>query len=324
MLPRLNFLLLLGLLCFTFPAAAHDQDILRIGIEPIGEHTYFVSFERPLIIQLPLNAVWPDQCETVRTGTSLRRLDFQVTCTGPFAADDQLFIPVGSEGAFVRLLGQDALEGRFFPGSNGGVTIPLGKLETPVDRTFTETAGQYGFLGFEHILIGWDHLAFVACLVFLVTGWRLLVLVTAFTVGHSISLALSFLDVITIPIPPVEAIIALSIAFMAREALLNAGGKADLRSTLIVALFGLMHGLGFASVLSDLGVGTGERVTGLLFFNLGVEAGQLAFVALLITVLYLLRKAAPRLAAKPALLYALGSLGLFWFVERVAGFAIFV
>ncbi len=314
----LGFLALL-----SFPAAAHDQDILRIAVEPLGENSYFIRIERPLILPLPLNAVWPEQCEAVRTATTLRRIDFHLTCSEPFADSDTLAIPIGSEGAFVTLLGQDAMDGAFHAGAEGGVIIPLGQLESPQELSWGETAGRYGFLGFEHILIGWDHLAFVACLVFLITGWRLLVLVTAFTAGHSLSLALSFLGFINIPSPPVEAIIALSIAFMAREALLGKGNRPGRRSALIVGLFGLLHGLGFASVLTALGIGTGERITGLLFFNLGVEAGQIAFVAALIALLFLLKKTVPQLQARPALLYALGSLGLFWFVERVAGFPVF-
>src|SRR5690606_35571779 len=140
----------------------------------------------------------------------------------------------------------------------GTLSLPMVSGEMSA-RPLPQIATYYTWQGILHILGGWDHLAFVLCLCLLAQGRFLVLLVTTFTVGHSISLALSFFDVISIPVPPVEAVIALSIAFMAREALLvrrdGAPGDARRRRQLaVVAGFGLLHGLGFATVLRELGV----------------------------------------------------------------------
>jgi hypothetical protein len=173
-------------------------------------------------------------------------------------------------------------------------------------------------LGIEHILTGWDHLGFVFCLCLIARGGRLVKLVTGFTLGHSLSLALATFDVVRIPSPPVEACIALSIAFVAREAIL----PPELRrhgAGLVVA-FGLLHGLGFAGALKEVGIGTSELVLGLFTFNLGVEIGQLLFVAGVLTSM----AAASRVAFRPwwrvACATGLGILAVFWTLERIADF----
>jgi hypothetical protein len=188
-------------------------------------------------------------------------------------------------------------------------------------------AAEYTQLGVTHILGGLDHLAFVLCLCLLTGGTSLLLLVTAFTLGHSISLALSFLGVVAVPAPPVEATIALSIAFMAREALLTRRDSADaarsqVRYMAVVVSFGLLHGLGFASVLGELGVSAGERITGLIFFNIGVEIGQLMFVSIVLALLWVARHARFDSPLRTAVLYGVGTLGMFWTYERVAGFVV--
>jgi hydrogenase/urease accessory protein HupE len=162
-------------------------------------------------------------------------------------------------------------------------------------------------LGFTHILEGADHLAFVACLCMLVRGSALLALVTAFTAGHSISLALSYLGIVQVPTAPVEAVIALSVAFMAREALV-ASDRDNRRYLVVVAAFGLLHGLGFAAALQDLGIPRADRAVALAGFNSGVELGQLLFVFIVTTV---------RRFRVPVL-YAAGVLGMFWTFERLA------
>lgn len=138
-------------------------------------------------------------------------------------------------------------------------------------------AGTYFILGVEHILMGVDHLLFVLALLLLTNGtWRLVKTVTAFTVAHSITLGLATLGVVHVPSSPVEAVIALSIVFVAAEIVQARRGRAGLAAQMpwIVAfVFGLLHGFGFAGALSEVGLPEGHIPVALLFFNLGVEAG---------------------------------------------------
>lgn len=183
---------------------------------------------------------------------------------------------------------------------------------------------DYVRLGMEHLVTGLDHVLFVLSLLFVLDRKRALVVaVTAFTVGHSASLALAALDVVTLPSAPVEVAIAATLLFMAFEILRRErGGEGDerfqRRPAAVSGLFGLVHGLGFAGVLTDAGLPAGAVPEALLGFNLGIEVAQLALVALALAVgaalgrLPLLRRARPRLVAA----YATGSLAAMWILER--------
>lgn len=184
-------------------------------------------------------------------------------------------------------------------------------------------AGGYFRLGVEHILLGIDHLLFVLALVLIVRGAGMLVrTITAFTVAHSITLALATLGLVNVPAAPVEAVIALSIVFVASEIVRSRRGEVGLteRAPWLVALvFGLLHGFGFAGALSQVGLPPHDIPLALLFFNLGVEAGQLAFVGAVLALvagLRRLRLPLPRWAElAPA--YAIGSVAMFWVFQRV-------
>jgi hydrogenase/urease accessory protein HupE len=189
-----------------------------------------------------------------------------------------------------------------------------------------EVAKTYTLLGIEHILVGFDHLLFVLALLFLVRGpRRILLTITAFTVAHSFTLAAATLDVVSLPGPPVEATIALSIVFLAREMATSLGGRPGLteRYPWIVAfVFGLLHGLGFAGVLAEIGLPQHAIPTALLCFNIGVEIGQLLFVGVALALFALLTRVLSRwlrtLRWIPS--YAIGTVASFWLVERVASF----
>lgn len=195
-------------------------------------------------------------------------------------------------------------------------------LQGPADAL--SVAGTYFVLGVEHILLGPDHLLFVLALLLIVNGWRqLLLTVTAFTVAHSITLVAASLNWLRVPIAPVEAIIALSIVFVASEALHGLRGRAGLTARmpwLVALLFGLLHGLGFASALSEIGLPERALIPALLMFNVGVEAGQLLFVGAALLVAGLFQRAVPRKlpAAQGLIAYGIGSLAAFWTLERVA------
>jgi hypothetical protein len=197
--------------------------------------------------------------------------------------------------------------------------------QTPAEAPALDQAvGSYFGLGVEHILTGVDHLLFVLCLLMLVPNrLALLKTITAFTLAHSITLALSALQLVQVPQQPVEAAIALSILFLARElARTRAGSGLALQHPWAVALvFGLLHGFGFAGALAEIGLPRGDIPLALLLFNLGVEAGQVAFVMAVVGALALLRRwqqAWPRWAAALPV-YAVGAVSGFWWLQRMVG-----
>jgi hydrogenase/urease accessory protein HupE len=199
-------------------------------------------------------------------------------------------------------------------------TIP-GQLE--VVRTYT-------VLGIEHILTGFDHLLYVLAMLILVRGWRrIVVTMSAFTATHSLTLTAATLGWVKVPQPPVEACIALSIIFVAREIVQARRGRAGLTARWPWAVsftFGLMHGFGFAGALAQVGLPVGAIPAALLFFNVGVELGQLIFVASVLASIAAGRYLAQRVHwRQPDWLwrvapYAIGGLASFWLVERVAAF----
>lgn len=189
-----------------------------------------------------------------------------------------------------------------------------------------EVAGTYLVLGVEHILLGIDHLLFVLALVILVNGARRLFwTITAFTAAHSITLAAATLGWVHLPPPPVEASIALSIVFLASEIMHARAGRPGLtyrRPWIVAFLFGLLHGLGFAGALSEVGLPANAIPAALLFFNVGVEIGQLLFIAAVLATIAGVRRF--RLPGNDWIwrvpVYAIGTVAAFWTIERVAAF----
>jgi hydrogenase/urease accessory protein HupE len=198
---------------------------------------------------------------------------------------------------------------------------PVAEIPARADRW--QVARTYFTIGVEHILLGFDHLLFVLALVLLLRkGWPVAQAVTAFTVAHSITLAGVTLGFLGLPQRPVEAVIALSIVFLAVEIVKARDGEVRLSQRLpwlVAFLFGLLHGFGFAGALAEIGLPEGETGMALLAFNLGVEAGQLLVVAAALAVLAAIaRLARPALApAIRASAYGIGSLAGFWLIERV-------
>ena len=193
----------------------------------------------------------------------------------------------------------------------------------PARESAFAVAGTYLWLGVEHILAGIDHLLFVLGLLLLARErWRLLWTVTAFTAAHSITLALATLGLVNVPQSPVEAVIALSIAFVAVEIVRARQGNPGIaaRSPWIAAFaFGLLHGFGFAGALSEVGLPPGQIPLALLFFNVGVEAGQLAFIAAVLGTAWMVRDLRTR-ALELVPPYAIGSVAMLWVFQRVAAF----
>jgi hydrogenase/urease accessory protein HupE len=204
----------------------------------------------------------------------------------------------------------------------------------PAEAGTAEIAGTYFVLGVEHILLGFDHLLFVFGLLLLVNGiGRLVATITSFTLAHTVTLGAATLGFVHVPSAPVEATIALSILFLAvelaREQAGALAGDPDAARSLtarfpwLVAFsFGLLHGFGFAGALSEIGLPERAIPLALLFFNVGVEAGQLAFVAAVVGLKWAVETSAvtvprwsPRLAA-----YVIGSVAAYWVIERSAAY----
>lgn len=201
-------------------------------------------------------------------------------------------------------------------------TITLGVLDEPLD-----VSKQYLFAGIEHILVGTDHLLFIVCLIVIARSFRRLVLtVTGFTVAHSITLSLATLNIVQVRTELVELLIALSILLLAVEIIKHHRIKDHTSFTwrypiTVSSVFGLLHGFGFAVVLQELGLPQSMKIHALLFFNIGVEVGQLLFIAAVMTISFLAIKTIPALdksqvAITQLTIYFIGSCSAYWLFER--------
>ena len=246
-------------------------------------------------------------------------LDFQLVCNRPVAgssiglsnfstAQTDVLVRVAPLNRPVQAMRLTAAE-------------PMAEIVAKPDRW--QVARTYFVIGIEHIVFGYDHLLFVVALVLLLTGFRTIAIaVTAFTVAHSITLVGTTLGFLGLPQRPVEAIIALSIVFLAVEIVKKKEGERRLseRVPWVVAfLFGLLHGFGFAGALKEIGLPESDVPTALLTFNLGVEAGQLLIVAATMLTLQGLRRLRPDWT-RPAIRlssYAIGAIASMWLIERV-------
>jgi len=195
-----------------------------------------------------------------------------------------------------------------------------------INRSKWQIIKDYIILGIEHIWFGYDHLLFVLCLVWLIHGFKKLIkTITAFTLAHSITLVASVLGLVALPSAPVEAIIALSIVFLAVEIIQHQKGKKVFTEKFpwVVAMaFGLLHGFGFAGALTDVGLPGSAIPISLLGFNVGVEIGQVLFIVAILFLISATNKLIKRIPeVLPTIaIYSIGGLASFWLIERIAGF----
>lgn len=229
----------------------------------------------------------------------------------------------GMEATFTDALVRIAPLGRAMQAERLTRSNPMVEVATVPDGW--EVARSYTLLGVIHILEGYDHLLFVIALVLLIgRPWAVIKAATAFTLAHSITLAGTTLGLFGLAQAPVEALIALSIIFLAVEIIKQEPGQPRLSQRLpwlIAFLFGLLHGFGFAGALREIGLPEGDVPVALLTFNLGVELGQLVIIAACLALIALLRRARPE-ALRPATVtatYLIGITAGFWFIERVIG-----
>jgi hydrogenase/urease accessory protein HupE len=320
------FILVLLMVGACTAVHAHESQPGTLDMKQVGKDRYEVIwrapvyFGRPHPARLELPANWKTVLES-----PVRIL-----------ADSQVFrqvVTVGSKGVEGSVLR--------FPGLENTITVIFVRLNrldgttmTAVvrpskpyaqlrgERAWYTTAEEYISLGFHHILQGIDHLLFVLGLLLIVKGrMKLLKTITAFTVAHSITLAIATLGYARAPLPPLNAAIALSILFLGPEIVRSWRGETSLTILypwVVAFLFGLLHGFGFASGLSTTGMPKAELPFALLFFNVGVELGQLVFVftaLALVKSFKVLEVRWPRWAeALPG--YVVGSLGAYWTIQR--------
>ena len=227
--------------------------------------------------------------------------------------------------------GQRQIE-KFYTGQRLRPVVTAAELSAKEAEGGTKLAavsGNFFVIGFEHMILGWDHLLFLLCLLML-TGMnrRIVMTVTGFTLGHSVTLLLAARDVISLPTTPVEILIALSIVYMAAEVWRQRQGHVSVFSrypVVIASLFGLLHGLGFSSALDQLAFSEDMSLAALLLFNIGIEAAQLVVVAGVSLLVWLATvQATPQLvgrltAGAHAGAYVMGVTAGYWFIERTVG-----
>jgi hypothetical protein len=325
--------LLVAALAASAAAVAHRLSPAFFGLRETAPNAFDVQWKVSISGGLSevLEPKVPEGCtltEDVRTYV-IEDVRFQhaaLTCDGGLAG--KTFTMAGLELTQTDvLLRVDYLDGT---SSNQRLTPTGPTTVIPARPSAFEVIRTYTVLGVEHILLGVDHLLFVLALLLLVRGVRRLVAtVTAFTVAHSVTLGAATLGFVHVPSAPVEAIIALSILFLAselarRQTRTVAAPFADADLTerfpwLVAFAFGLLHGFGFAGALTEVGVPERGVPLALLFFNVGVEIGQLAFIAAVLGLGWLARRAfAERVPAgwQRAAAYGIGCVAAFWVVER--------
>ena len=196
----------------------------------------------------------------------------------------------------------------------GLMNLKVPEIIIPKDKQVYPTG--YFYLGVEHLLGGVDHVVFVLGLIFLISGFvPLLKTVTAFTLAHSITLAISVLGVFKLPSASTEALIALTIIYLAFE--LTKTESQIKRPWLMAFGFGLLHGFGFAGALSEIGIANDQLFLSLLFFNIGIEIGQLMIIPLVGLIIYILNFINLKNLFRALITYGIGGMGVFWFITRI-------
>ncbi len=317
-------------LSFAPLAQAHDSRPAYLEIKEIAPQQFSVLWRTPVMsgMHLPVILKLPDEMRNLKEPVVQQLTDSLV---------ERRWISAEPDG-----LGGKRIE---FPGLQLTITDVLVRIQTldgsesttlvhpsqawmevTSSRGLLTVAASYTRLGIEHIGFGIDHLLFVLALLIITKGtMRLLKTVTAFTVAHSITLALATLGFVHVPSKPVEAAIALSIVFVALEIVRQREGWNGItsRAPWIVAFtFGLLHGFGFAGALSEVGLPQNHIPAALFFFNVGVEIGQIAFIAVVLAVIAFVRHFPLRMPRWAELIppYAIGSIAMFWVIQRVAAF----
>ena len=323
--------LLLVLLFMGQAAMAHESRPAYLEINETAAGRYSVLWRTPVLsgMRLPIALRFAEGVRTiiepVESELNDSLIERRIIDTGPAGLIGQRIEFVGLQASITDVLVRVSR-------LDGSLTTTLVHPAQPwIEIAATpgafSVAGTFLAHGIQHILGGFDHLLFVFGLLLVSNGWMLVKTITAFTLAHSITLALAVLGAVRLPGPPVEATIALSILLLAVEIARKNRGEISftLQWPWVVAFcFGLLHGFGFAGALAQIGLPQRDLPLALFTFNVGVEIGQLMFVAAVLSLRALLlrfRRARPTLLyARPVASYGLGTLAAFWFFESVSSF----
>lgn len=327
-------LLLIAILAVCLPGSpsAHALDPGYLDLSSMGQERWRVTWRAPDVNgqKMPIEARLPGNCSHEPPPSP--SFDGRAWTTAWVAT-----CPGGLEGGVIEIVGleqtrtETLVRYELEPGQTQvhRLTSTETTFTVPEDPGVLDILSSYIALGVTHILEGLDHLLFVFALVLLIRDRsRLFWAITAFTVAHSITLASATLGWLNIPPPPVEAVIALSIVFLAYELSLSPENRDPLavRFPWIVSFaFGLIHGLGFAGALREIGLPEGDIPLALFAFNVGVELGQILFIVVVLSIGFAARLLYPAIRERAVNLervtsYGIGSLAAFWVIERIAGF----
>jgi hydrogenase/urease accessory protein HupE len=324
---RVVVVLLLALLLPASAVTAHEARPAYLEVRETAAGQFSVLWRTPVLsgMRLPIALVFPDDVRTVQTPTVQELADSLVERrwidAGPNGLAGRRIEFAGLQMTITDVLVRvEMLDGRRWT-TIARPAQPF--VEIAASQSWLEVAGTYVVQGLRHILFGADHLLFVLGLLLIVTNrWMLLKTITAFTVAHSITLAIATLGYANAPLVPLNAAIALSILFLGPEIVRSWRGEMSftIRHPWVVAFaFGLLHGFGFAGALTSAGLPRTELPLALLSFNGGVEIGQVGFVLLMLALersFRVMQLQWPR-AVRVLPGYAVGSLGAFWTLQRV-------
>ncbi|GAA3956450.1 HupE/UreJ family protein [Allohahella marinimesophila] len=319
-----------GALGASDTAKAHDLGMLKAELVETDTAAGSAYHLMVWITATPLQPAFqtpdlPSRCtmSEVRPDTVEGRQDFRFECESRLNSLDALILHWPIDGLLVQASWKDAPDSKaLFATDNGEINLKLSALDVYSASTIAQVR-SYFELGTGHILSGADHLFFVSGLLLLIASRRqLLAAITTFTAGHSVTLLITTLGYVHVPVKALEACIALSVVVMAFVAVQAQDGRAGLCTRypwVVAGAFGLLHGFGFAGALTELELEASDLPLALLGFNLGVEAGQLIFIALALLVCGLALKVAPsfnRASSRRATAYTLGIVATYWTMQR--------
>ena len=308
---------ILGLICAVLvsPVFSHEFSPAHLIIEEDADFEYEVTWMYPIRNLGPVNLTLPNDCQSnsLESFQESKYLSEKISlqCSDSIKGKD-IFI----KG--LSILNDALVTIKFLDGERyeGLVSVKDSKLTIPQELQVFPTG--YFMLGVEHLIGGPDHLLFVFGLLFIVFGWQNLIkTITAFTLAHSITLGLSVLEIVSLPSVTIEALIALTIIYLALEIKDEKNNKST--PWLMAFGFGLLHGFGFAGALSEIGIANEQLLLSLLFFNIGIEIGQLIMIPLFLISIWLLQKVKFNFSVTKLSSYAIGGMGSFWLIERVLG-----
>ncbi len=311
---KLRFLFVPILIFFSY-LEAHELNPARLMLEEVEPYSFDVVWKFPSnVLTQPGSIVFPSICK--ETSKSLPELERKYLITySSLVCESSLqgneFVVKGLSRMTDALISIRFSDGNKFEGL---VSVNEPKLTIPGETNLYPTS--YFWLGVDHLLSGLDHLLFVFGLIFLVQGMTILIkTITAFTLAHSITLGLSVFEVIHLPQTTAEALIALTLVYLALEV----GSKNKYLSTpwFLAFGFGLLHGFGFAGALSEIGFANENLLFSLLFFNLGIEAGQLVILPVIGLTIWFFNKVKFEKFSYKLSSYAIGGMGTFWLIERM-------